>query len=43
MMALVLRVCREYGQPKTWFESLPAEDRALYIADALERDRKTKR
>ena len=36
-MADSLRVCREYGQPPSWWDGLPRGDRALLIADLHER------
>lgn len=30
-----MRLCREYGQPLTWWDSLPSGEQALYLADLL--------
>jgi hypothetical protein len=36
-------LCREYGQPLTWYLSLGSGDRAIYHADLLIRADEAKR
>lgn len=33
----VLRICREHGQPRTWWQGLPRREWALLVADLRER------
>lgn len=35
----VLRICREHGQPRSWWQGLPRRERALLLADLWERAR----
>lgn len=32
-MMAVLRLCREHGQPPTWWDTLNSSDQALLLAD----------
>ena len=36
-MRNILHLCREYGQPPSWWETLDLGDRALMLADLRER------
>ena len=37
-MSAALRICRDYGQPPSWWSGLSRSDQALLLAEQRERD-----